>query len=119
MHKTWRTYSDLGGSKFHEYIFSREFTIFTYSKPLLGILKEKQIVPPTASAKGQRQALILSSYHYKIVYYPGSKILNAYGLICLLMKDNIIPLPCPEEIILSMSDFDLTPVTVKAVVLHI
>lgn len=43
-----------GVSKFHEYIFGREFTIFTDSKPLLGLLKEKHIVPPTASAKEQR-----------------------------------------------------------------
>ena len=63
-----------GVSKFHKYIYGREFTIITDYKPLLGLFKEDLAISPTGSARVQRWALVLASYHYQLVYKPGSKI---------------------------------------------
>ena len=60
-----------GVSKFHKYIYGREFTINTNHKPLLGLFKEDRTISPTESARVQRWALVLASYHYQLVYKPG------------------------------------------------
>ena len=49
---------------------------------------------------------------------PGSKISNANGLSWLPIEDYVTPLPCPEEVVLSMSALDLTPVTSKTVAFY-
>ena len=66
-----------GVSKFHKYIYDLEFTIITDHKPLRGHFKEDRAMSPTGSARVQRWALVLASYHYQLVYKPGSKISNA------------------------------------------
>ena len=104
-----------GVSKFHKYIYGREFTIITDHKPLLGLFKEDRAISLTGSVRVQRWALVLASYHYQLVYKPGSKISNANGLSRLPIEDYVTPLPCPEEVVLSMSALDLTPVTSKTV----
>ena len=104
-----------GVSKFHKYIYGQEFTIITDHKPLLGRFKEDRVISPTGSARVQRWALVLASYHYQLVYKPGSKISYADGLNRLPIEDYVTPLPCPEEVVLSMSALDLTPVTTKTV----
>ena len=59
----------------------------------------------------QRWALVLASYHYQLVYKPGSKISNADGLSRLPIEDYVTPLPCLGEVVLFMTALDLTPVT--------
>ena len=56
-----------GVSKFHKYIYGREFTIITGHKPLLGLFKEDRAISLTGSARVQRWALVLASYHYQLV----------------------------------------------------
>ena len=52
------------------------------------------------------------------MYKPGSKISNAEGLSRLPIEDYVTPLPCPEEVVLTMSALDLTPVTSKTVAFY-
>ena len=59
-----------------------------------------------------------ASYHYQLVYKPSSKISNANGLSRLPIEDYVTSLPCPEEVVLSMSALDLTPVTSKTVTFY-
>ena len=66
----------------------------------------------------QRWAFVLASYHYQQVYKPGSKISNADGLSRLPIEDYVMPLPCPEKVVLSMSALDLTPVTSRTVAFY-
>ena len=107
-----------GVSKFHKYIYGWEFTIITDHKSLLGLFKEDRAISPAGSARVQRWALVLASYHYQLVYKPGSKISNANGLSRQPIEDYVTPLTCLEEVVLSMSVFDLTPVTSKTVAFY-
>ena len=102
-----------GVSKFHKYIYGQEFTIIMDHKPLLGLFREGLAISPTESARVQCWALVLASYHYQLVYKPGSKISNTDGLSQLPVEDNFTPLPCLEEVVLSMPALDLTPVISK------
>ena len=77
------------------------------------LFKEDRAISPTGSARVQRWALVLASYHDQLVYKPGSKISNADGLSRLPIEDYVTPLPCPEEVVLSMSTFRLNSSHVK------
>ena len=107
-----------GVSEFHKYIYGREFTIITDHKPLLGLFKEDRAISLTGSVRVQRWALVLASYHYQLVYKPGSKISNADRLSRLPIEDYVTPVPCLEEVVLSMSALDSTPVTSKTVAFY-
>ena len=63
-----------GVSKFHHYLYGRHFTIHSDHKPLMHIFNQSKAVPVMVSARLQRLALILSSYHYSIKYRKGSFI---------------------------------------------
>ena len=89
-------------SKFHKYIYGGEFTIIMEHKPLFGLFKEDRAISPIGSARVQRWALVIASYHYQLVYKPGSKIFNADELSWLPIEDYVMPLPCPKEVVLSM-----------------
>ena len=104
-----------GVSKFHKYVYGREFSLITDHKPLLGLFKEDRTISPTGSARVQRWALILVNYHYQLVFKPGSKISNADGSSRLPVEDYFTPLLSPEEVVLFISALDLTPVTSKTV----
>ena len=79
---------------------------------------EDRAISPTWSARVQRWALVLSNYHYQIVYKPGSKISNADWLSRLPVEGYFTPLPCPEEVVLSMSALNLTSVTSQTVAFY-
>ena len=66
-----------GVSKFHKYLYGREFTILTDHRPLVHIFGENKHLPAIATARIFRWALLLSQYQYKIQYKPGSSHMNA------------------------------------------
>ena len=69
-----------GVKKFHQYLYGRCFSLITDHKPLTAILGPKRGVPPLATARMQRWALLLSAYDYDIVYRPTTAHGNADGL---------------------------------------
>jgi hypothetical protein len=104
-----------GVTKFHKYLYGREFFIQTDHKPLLGLLKEDRPISPMASARIQRWALTLGNYQYRLQYKPGAKHGNADGLSRLPVKGPDLQVPIPEEVVLSVSIMDETPVTAAKV----
>ena len=57
-----------GLHRFHQYLFGREFVLVSDHKPLVGLFGENTPLPPMASARIHRWAMILSSYSYKLQY---------------------------------------------------
>ncbi len=69
-----------GVRKFHQFLYGRQFTLYTDHKPLTTILGPKKGVPPLSAARLQRWALLLASYDYKIEYKNTAAHANADGL---------------------------------------
>ena len=88
-----------GISKFHHYLYGRHFIIYSDHKPLMHIFNQSKAVPVMASARLQRWALTLSSYHYSIKYRKGSHMCNADALSCLPLPDCPTNVPMPLETI--------------------
>nr|XP_006813698.1 PREDICTED: uncharacterized protein K02A2.6-like [Saccoglossus kowalevskii] len=104
-----------GVTKFHKYLYGREFSIKTDHKPLLGLLKEDKAISQLASARIQRWALTLANYQYQLEYKPGSNMGNADGLSRLPIKEQPGSVPVPEEVVLTLSTLDGSPVTAELV----
>lgn len=69
-----------GVTKFNDYLYGRNFTVFTDHKPLLKILGPKTGVPTLAAARLQSWSLILAAYQYDIRYKPSLQHANADAL---------------------------------------
>ena len=101
--------------KFHQYLYGRMFTIHTDHKPLQHILGERQPVPPLASARLQRWALILRAYSYRIAYKSGDTIPHADGLSRLPLPNAPNEVPLPGETILLMESLKSSPVSAEEI----
>ena len=64
-------------TRFRQYLLGRHFTLLSDHKPLLYLLSPDKPVPPMASARLQRWALLLSAYDYSIQYRPGKRHANS------------------------------------------
>ena len=95
---------------FHKYLYGKIFYIKTDHKPLLGLLREDKAIPPMASGRIKRWALTLSNHEY-LEYQPGADLANADGLCRLPLPDKPSYVPVPEEVVLSLSVNEDTPVT--------
>ena len=74
-------------------------------------MSENKLISPMSSARLQRWALKLSNYEYHLQYKPGSKIANADCLSRLPLRDETVRDYVPEEVVLSMTLPEDTPVT--------
>ncbi|KAL5496563.1 hypothetical protein EMCRGX_G012869 [Ephydatia muelleri] len=66
--------------KFHQFLFGRQFVVYSDHKPLQFLFSETKPVPTMASSRIQRWALTLSAYNYQMVFRPGKNQGNADGL---------------------------------------
>ena len=66
-----------GVTKFHRFVYARQFTLVTDHKPLVYIPKENKAIPEMAASRLVRWANILACYQYKIQYRPTEKHSNA------------------------------------------
>ena len=101
--------------RFHKYLYGREFLLKTDHKPLLGLLKEDQLISPMASGRIQRWALTLANYQYRLQFLPGVRIPHADGLSRLPLTGAPTETPVLEEVVLSLSRLNETPVTSRKV----
>ena len=101
--------------RFHQFLFGRPFLIKSDHKPLQYIFGHTHPVPPLASARLQRWALILGAYDYKIVYRPGGEIGNADGLSRLPLPNYPTDIPVPGETILLMRNLELSEITAERI----
>ncbi|XP_013385929.1 uncharacterized protein K02A2.6-like [Lingula anatina] len=86
-----------GLTKFHKYLYGRDFCIQTDHKPLLGLLKEDKPISHMASARIQRWSLILGNYQYHLEYRSGSSNSNADALSRLPLISAQPTSTTPEE----------------------
>ena len=69
-----------GVKKFNQYLCGREFTLITDHKPLTAIFESQKGIPLIAAARLQRWAILLSTYHYNIIFRSTKVHGNADGL---------------------------------------
>ena len=99
-----------GVKHFHRYLYGRKFSILSDHKPLQYLLGETKGIPPMASARIQRWALMLSAYNYEISYKPGANHAKADGLSRLPVTDHIGTVPLPGDMLLLFQMPQGTPV---------
>ena len=97
-----------GIKHFHQYLYGRKFIILSDHKPLQYLLGETRGIPPMASARIQRWALILSAYNYGICYRPGAD--HANGLSRLPLPDHVTEVPVPGDVLFVFQTLEGTPV---------
>ena len=85
-----------GITKFHKYLYGREFVLQSDHKPLLGLLKQDLLISPMASARIQRWALTMNNYQYKLEYRPGTSISHADCLSRLPLPDTPHKVSVPQ-----------------------
>ena len=105
----------VGIIRFHQYIYGRNFTIYSDHKPLQHIFNETKPIPTMPSARIQRWALILNAYNYTIVYKPGSDFPNADLLSRLPLPEVPKETLIPSEIHLLFHKLSYTPLTSKPI----
>ena len=66
--------------RFHQYLYSRKFALVTDHKPLLSIFGPKKAIPPLATARLQRWAVLLSAYSYDFDFRSTKRHAHADGL---------------------------------------
>ena len=91
-----------GLKKFHKYLYGRHFTIVTDHKPLLSLFHQEKQVPPIASPRIQRWAVILRAYEYTMQYKPGKENTNADCLSRLPL--NVTVKEGPEDRVLMIDE---------------
>ena len=63
-----------GVTKFHNYLYGRDFIIESDHQPLMTLFGSAKETPPLASSRIQRWALTLSAYRYSIRYKAGKSL---------------------------------------------
>ena len=69
-----------GIKKFHDYVYGRQFTIFTYHKPLLGIFAPDKQCPQILSTRMLRWSIFLNGYQYDLAHRSGKYMGNRMAL---------------------------------------
>jgi transposase InsO family protein len=104
-----------GVKKFHAFLYGRRFTLISDHKPLLGLLHESKPIPPLASGRIQRWALILAGCSYEMQHRAGRSLLRADALSRLPLPEKPREAPTPAEVVLVMDQMDEGPVTARQI----
>ena len=104
-----------GVTRFHAYLMGRHFTLITDHKPLPLLLNESKAIPSHASACIQRWSLTLAAYEYTLVTRRTNAHANADALSRLPLADSIQEPPILAELILTLEQFQDTPITDKQI----
>ena len=86
-----------GVKKCHQYLYGAHFTLLTDQRPLLGLLGENRPIPPNASGRIQRWALVPAGYNYTIRHRSGSTHENCDALSRLPLPTKPDVTPSPAE----------------------
>ncbi len=93
----------------------KNFYIVTNHKPLIHLFHPHKSVPPLASARIQRCALILGAYSYKIQHRPGKDHANADGLSRLPLSNCPDIVPVPGEVLMTTTEISKSPISAKEI----
>ena len=104
-----------GVCMFHQYLYGRDFEIYTDHKPLVHMFGAEKGVNPMSSARMQRWYLTLSSYDYRLYYKPGKENVNADALSKLPLPETLENTPQPTEIIHMMEKIEKSPINARAI----
>ena len=98
-----------GVTRFHQFVYGRQFTLYSDHKPLIHIFGETKSVPAMASARIQCWALTLDAYSYSIKFKKGSLHGNADALSRLPLPDHPQLVPVAPEVIASLEHLSIVP----------
>ena len=97
--------------QFHYYLWGQlNFTLVTDHKPLLGLFSESKAIPPLASGRIQRWALILQAYSYTLKHRSGAILGTADALSRLPLPAATDCTPVPGDWTLLVNFLDWSPV---------
>ena len=99
-----------GFTRFHQYLYGRNFTLLTDHKPLVHLFNPTRSIPQMAASRIQRWNLTLSAYSYTIRFKPGKDNSNADALLRLPLPTSLETIPVPGDILLSLQTLATTPV---------
>ena len=99
-----------GVTRFHQYLYGRNFTLLTDHKPLVHLFNPTHSIPQMAASRIQRWNLTLSAYSYTIRFKPGKDNSNADALSRLPLPTSLETIPVPGDILLSLQTLATTPV---------
>ena len=104
-----------GVTRFHQFVYGRQFTLYSDHKPLIHIFGETKSVPAMASAHTYTalgiDALTLGAYSYSIKFKKGSLHGNADALSRLLLPDHPQSVPVAPEVIASLEHLSIVPLS--------
>ena len=104
-----------GVKRFHEYLYDRKFTIFSYRKPLMYIFSKDKNIPRMVSCHIQRWAILLNVYDYLICYRPEQDLIGADALSRLPVSSLLERTPDPGDYILLLNVVNQSPVTASKI----
>ena len=99
--------------KFHYYLWGQsDFTVITDHKPLLGIFSPTKSIPPMASGRIQRWALLIQAYSFTLRHRSGALLGTADALSRLpLTTAATDSTPVPADWTFLVNFLDSSPVT--------
>lgn len=102
--------------QFHFYLWGQShFTVVTDHKPLLGLFSPSKPIPPLASGRIQRWALLLQAYNFSLVHRSGALLHTADALSRLPVPGAMESTPIPAEWTMLVNFLDWSPVTAEMV----
>ena len=97
--------------QFHYYLWGQKFTMVTDHKPLLGLFSVTKPIPPLASGRIQRWALIIQAYNFVLIHRSGKLLCTADALSRLPLANSCDSTPVPADWTNLVNFLDWSPVT--------